>query len=157
MAFGIESYKKMEIPIPNDENIILVPRTLFWVNHRKGGWSDAILVFTNKGIHFRVRKDVVFDKPGVTLDDGHTLLENTFLAYDRILNYAQGTMLWKTTVAIQMVDGTSMRFGFHKDIAKVMQLLPQLVQLGTPRNTEPYDYDSHKPQSVPHQMVSAPK
>jgi len=157
MAIGIEKYKSMEIPIPDDENIILVPRSLFWVNHRKGGWSDTILVFTNKGIHFRVRKDVIFNKLGVSLGDSHTLLENTFLAYDRILNYTQGTLLWKTTVEIQMVDGTSMRFGFHKDIATVMQLLPQYVRPGTPRNMEHYDYASHDPESVPHKMVAAPK
>lgn len=152
MAFGIESYKKMQIPIPEDEEIILVPRTLFWSRE----WKDAILVFTNKGIHFRVRKDkaVMVD---FSFGTGHSLLENTFLAYDRIQKYEQGTMLWKTTVTIQMVDGSAMRFGFHKDIAKVMQLLPQFVQPGTPRNTEPYNYDSHKPESVPHKMVPAPK
>ena len=157
MALGIEKYKSMEIPIPDDEDVILVPRTLFWVNHRKGGWSDAILVFTNKGIHFRVRKDVILDKPGVSLGNNHTLLKNTFLAYDRILNYDQGTMLWKTTVVIQMVDGTSMRFGFHKDIATVMQLLPQYVNSDIPRNMAPYDYASHHPEAVPHKMISAPK
>ena len=152
MAFGIESYKKMEIPIPEDEEIVLVPRTLFWT----GEWKDAICVFTDKGIHFRVRKDkmVMVDYSGAIT---HSLLENTFLSYDRILAFKQGSLLWKTTVTIQMVDGLSVRFGFHKDIATVMQMLPRYVQPGTPRNMEPYDYDSHKPESVPHQMVPAPK
>lgn len=153
MAFGIESYKKMQIPIPQDEKIILVPRTLLWT----GEWKDAILVFTDKGIHFRVRKDkmIMVDYTGGAIT--HSLLENTFLAYDRILDFKQGSLLWKTTVTIQMVDGLAIRFGFNKDIATVMQLLPQLVQPGTPRNMAAYDYDSHKPESVPHQMVPAPR
>lgn len=142
----------MEIPIPEDEEIVLVPRTLFWARE----WKDAILVFTNKGIHFRVRKDKVV-MVDYSFGTRHSLLENTFLAYDRIQNYEQGSMLWKTTVTIQMVDGSSMRFGFHKDIATVMQLLQRFAPSGAPRNMEPYDYDSHKPESVPHKMVAAPK
>lgn len=153
MAFGIESYKKMQIPIPQDEEIILVPRACFWTRE----WKDAILVFTNKGIHFRVRKDrmIMIDYSGETT--GHSLLENTFLAYDRIASFQQGSLLWDTTVLIQMVDDLTLRFGFRRDIATVMQLLPQFVQPGTPRNMAPYDYNSHKPETVPHQMVSAPR
>ena len=155
MAFGIESYKKMVIPVPEDEDIILVPRTLYWVNHRKGGWTDAILVFTNKGIHFRVRKDVIFEKLGVTLDDGHTLLDNTFLAYDRMVACKQNTMLFIPVCDIQMVDGLKLRFRFHKSMEETMKILVEKVQPDMPRNCEPYKYGSHKPESVPHKLISA--
>ena len=152
MAFGIESFKKMEIPVPNDEEVLLVPRTLYWINSRKGGWTDAILVLTDKGIHFRVRKDKIGYYPSL-FDDAHSLLENTFLAYNRIKSYQRGSLLWANTYAIEMVDGCVLRFAFHKDMAKVTEILNHLVQPDMPRDLTPYDYSSHAPESVPHKMV----
>ena len=156
MAFGIEKYKTMQIPIPADEQIYLVPRTLIWTGGWTGEWKDTILVFTSKGIHFRVRKDkmIMVDYSGGA---NHSLLKNTFLAYDRIAGFTQGSGLWKNTVIIQMVDGLSIRFAFNRDLATVMQMLPQVAWPGYPRNLMPYDYDSHNPEAVPHVMVPAPR
>ena len=153
MAFGIEKYKTMQLPIPEDEEIVLVPRTLFW----GGEWKDAILAFTDKGIHFRVRKDRMLGVKYCTLRNGHDMLENTFIPYERIQVYAQGSGLWRTTVTIQMVDQEAVRFGFHKDIATVMQLLPKYVQPGAPQNMKYYNYKAPNLESAPHKTVSAPK
>ena len=153
MAIGIEKYKTMQIPVPEDEEILLIPRTLYW----GGEWKDAILVFTNKGIHFRVRKDRILGVKYCTLRNGHDMLENTFFPYKRIQAFAQGSGLWKTTVTIQMVDQEAVRFGFHKDIATVMQLLVKYVQPGAPKDMQYYNYSAPNPEKVAHQMISAPK
>lgn len=154
MGLSIESYKKMQIPIPKDETILLVPRTMLWF----GEWKDAIVVFTNKGIHFRVKKDRMFMVDYSSGRMVHSFLNNTFLAYDRIAIYKMGKMLFFIyTSIIQMVDGLSLRFRFTRDTAEVMKILKDNVQPGVPRNMESYDYASHKPESVSHQLVSAPK
>ena len=149
MAFGIESFKSMEIPVPEDENIWLVPRTLFWT----GEWKDAILVFTHKGIHFRVRKDkmIMVDRSGGAMD--HSLLENSFLAFNRMKSYQQGSLLWKNSMIIEMVDGLSLRFGFHKDMETVKRILWDNVRPDMPRDLQPYDYSSHHPENGPHRMI----
>ena len=156
MAFGIEKYKNMEIPIPNDEEVLMVPRTLCWVNN-KSKWTDTILVLTDKGIHFRVRKDkmIVVDYSGGRID--HSLLNNTFLAYDRILEAKESTMLFISVCDLQMVDGLKLRFRFHKSMEETMKILKEKVQPDMPRNLEPYKYNSHAPESVPHKMVQAAK
>lgn len=146
MAFGIESFKSMEIPVPEDENIWLVPRAQFWSRE----WKDAILVFTHKGIHFRVRHDHMIM---VNYSGGHSFLENTFLAYNRIESYQQGSFVWKNTIIIKMVDGLSMRFGFHKDMETVKRILWDNVRPDMPRDLQPYDYSSHHPENVPHRMI----
>ena len=151
MAFGIESYKKMVIPVPEDEEVLFVPRTMLWT----GEWKDAICVLTDKGIHFRVRKDkmIMVDYSGGAMD--HSLLSNTFLAYDRMVACKQNTMLFISVCDIQMVDGLKLRFRFHKSMDETMKILAEKVQPDMPRNLEPYRYSSHKPEAVPHKDIPA--
>ena len=156
MAFGIEKYKTMEIPIPNDEEVLLVPRTLCWVNN-KSKWTDTILVLTDKGIHFRVRKDKLGIVNRYWGNRLHNLIDNTFFAYDRIESYERGSLLWKNTYLFEMVDGCKLRFAFHKDMDQVTTILDKFVQPGTPRNTGYYDYNDHHPERVPHRNVPVAK
>ena len=148
MEFGIESFKKMEIAVPNEEEVLLVPRTMYWQRE----WKDAILVMTDKGIHFRVRKDKLFNVD-YSFGTRHLLTENTFLAYNRIKTYQRGSLLWANTYSIEMVDGIVLRFSFHKDITKVTEILNRLVQTDMPRDMQPYDYSTHHPENAPHKMI----
>jgi hypothetical protein len=137
MKFGFDLLRKMTIPIPSDEEVLLVPRSQIWT----GQWEDVLLVFTDKGIHFRVKKSHL-----INFESGeHSLADNTFFAYNRIANYKRGSGLWSKTYIITMVDGLTVRF-FFKKIDQAGEILNQRVRLDQPRDMRPYSYSSHHPE-----------
>ena len=147
LHFGFEALRGMEIPIPNDEQVLLVPRAQFCTTN---GFEDIRLVFTDKGIHFRVKRSHL-----ITFSSGsHSFCDNTFLAYNRIAEYKKGSALWAKTYRITMVDGFSPRFYF-KEMSEVAEILNNYVRLDTPRDFSPYSYASHDPESVPHRNVGS--
>ena len=144
MKFGFDLLRKMTIPIPSEEQVLLVPRSQIWTRQ----WEDVLLVFTDKGIHFRVKKSHL-----INFEAGeHSLADNTFLAYDRIAAFKRGSGLWSKTYIITMVDKLSLRF-FFKDIDQVGDILTQRVRLDQPRDLRPYKYSSHHPETGDYKEV----
>ena len=144
MKLGFEFLGSMKVPIPNDEQVLLVPRSQIWT----GKWEDVRLVFTDKGIHFRVKRSHL-----INFEYGeHSLAENTFLAYNRILGYKRGSGLWTKSYVITMVDKLSLRFYF-REIDQVGAILDQYVRLDQPRDLRPYKYSSHHPENGEYREV----